>query len=86
MRESTGAATRPSGAIPRSRHNPKILTVRPLIVSGRQIYNGFDHQPTEYEMNALHQPDVTGTQAQEIERLNHELISSANQMLRRPAR
>jgi len=53
------------------------------------IYNGFDHQPTEYEMNALHEQDVTGTQAREVERLNHELISSANQILRQypgPAR
>src|ERR1700733_6770200 len=46
------------------------------------IYNGFDTQPTEYEMNALHQQDVSGTQAREIDRLNKELLSSTNQILR----
>ena len=53
------------------------------------IYGGVDHQPTEYELNASHEQDVTGTQAREIARLNRELLSSANQILRQypaPAR
>jgi hypothetical protein len=29
------------------------------------IYNGFNHQPTHNELNALHQQDVTTDQARE---------------------
>jgi hypothetical protein len=40
------------------------------------IYNGFNHQPTEDELRALHQQDVTRDQAQETERLYHQLMST----------
>jgi hypothetical protein len=46
------------------------------------IYNGFDHQPNEAGLRALHQQDVTRAQAQETDRLYDELMSSSNQILR----
>jgi hypothetical protein len=49
------------------------------------IHNGFKHQPTQYELRALHQQDVTRGQAQETDQLYDRLMS--NQILgRRPAR
>jgi hypothetical protein len=51
------------------------------------IYNGFNHQPTERELRALHQQDVTPHQADETDRLYEELTSTTKQILgRRPAR
>jgi hypothetical protein len=47
------------------------------------IHNGFKHQPTRYELRALHQQDVTRGQAQETDQLFDRLMS--NQILgRRP--
>ena len=49
------------------------------------IHNGFNHQPTQYELRALHRRDVTRGQAQETDQLYDQLMS--NQILgRRPAR
>jgi hypothetical protein len=49
------------------------------------IHNGFKHQPTRYELRALHQRDVTRGQAQETDQLYDRLMS--NEILgRRPAR
>lgn len=51
------------------------------------IANGFDRQPTQNELRALDQQDVTPAQAQEIDRLYDQLMSGSDQMLkRRPAR
>jgi hypothetical protein len=50
------------------------------------IYNGFNHQPTEDELKALHQQDLTGDQAQETDRLYDQLMSSSKGILtQRPA-
>jgi Spy/CpxP family protein refolding chaperone len=47
------------------------------------IYNGFDHQPSRDELRALHQHDVTPDQAQEIDRLYDQLLSSSDRILRK---
>jgi hypothetical protein len=41
------------------------------------IQNGFDQQPTEYELRALHYQDVTPGEAREIDRLYDQLLSSS---------
>ena len=46
------------------------------------IHNGFNHQPTQDELRALHQQDVTRDQAHEIDRLYDQLMSTSNQVLR----
>jgi len=52
----------------------------PLHQKSWPIYNGFDHQPTQDELKASHQQDVTPDQAREIDRLYDELLGP------RPAR
>jgi hypothetical protein len=47
------------------------------------IYNGFDHQPTESELRASHEQDVTGKQAREVDQLYDELMSSGDQTHKR---
>ena len=50
------------------------------------IHNGRDHQPTQDELRALHKQDVTSDQANEIDRLYDELLSTTKQILgQRPA-
>jgi hypothetical protein len=50
------------------------------------IRNGRDYQPTEHELRALHQDDVTPRQAREIDRLYDQLLaSSQNVRNRHPA-
>ena len=39
------------------------------------IRNGHNYQPTEYELRALHQEDVTPDQAREIDRLYDQLLA-----------
>ena len=46
------------------------------------IYNGFNHQPTQDELRALHQQDVTPDQAHEIDRLYDQLLSSSEKNIR----
>ena len=46
------------------------------------IYNGFNHQPTQDELRALHQQDVPPDQAHEIDRLYDQLLSSSEKILR----
>ena len=46
------------------------------------IYNGFNHQPTQDELRALHRQDVTPDQAREIDRLYDQLLSSSEKILR----
>ena len=46
------------------------------------IYNGFNHQPTQDELRALHQQDVTPDQVQEIDRLYDQLLLSSEKILR----
>jgi hypothetical protein len=46
------------------------------------IYNGFNHQPTQHELGALHQQDVPSDQADEIDRLYDQLLSSSEKILR----
>jgi hypothetical protein len=51
------------------------------------IHNGFNHQPIQDDLRALHQQDVTRDQAQDTDRLYDELMSTSNQILRqRPER
>jgi Spy/CpxP family protein refolding chaperone len=45
------------------------------------IYNGFDHQPTENELRALHEQDVTPAQAAEIDKLYDQLMSADKKIL-----
>ena len=47
------------------------------------IYNGVVHQPTQDELRALHQQDVTPDQAHEIDRLYDQLLSSSDHRARR---
>jgi hypothetical protein len=50
------------------------------------IRNGYNYQPTERELRALHQEDVTPDEACEIDRLYYQLLaSSENVRSRRPA-
>jgi hypothetical protein len=50
------------------------------------IHHGFKYQPTQYELKALHQQDVTRGQARETDRLYDQLMSRSNQLKQRPAR
>lgn len=43
------------------------------------IYGGFDHQPTEGELRASGQQDVSRKQAQEVDELYNELLSTGPQ-------
>ena len=50
------------------------------------IHNGRNYQPTEYELRALHQEDVTPDQARETDGLFDQLLaSSENVRSRHPA-
>jgi hypothetical protein len=55
----------------------------PLHQGSSPIYNGFNHQPTQDELRALHRQDVTPDQAREIDRLYDQLLSSSEKILRR---
>jgi hypothetical protein len=46
------------------------------------IHNGFNHQPTQDELRALHQQDVTSDRAREIDRLYDQLLSDSEKILR----
>jgi Spy/CpxP family protein refolding chaperone len=46
------------------------------------IYNGFNHQPSQKELRALHHQDVTSDEAREIDRLYDQLMSSSERVLR----
>jgi hypothetical protein len=46
------------------------------------IYNGFNHQPTQNELGALHRQDVTPDQANKIDQLYDQLLSSSEKILR----
>jgi hypothetical protein len=45
------------------------------------IYNGFDHQPTEKELRALHEQDVAPAQAKVIDKLYDQLMSADKKVL-----
>jgi hypothetical protein len=45
------------------------------------IYNGFDHQPTENELRALHEQDVAPAQAEVIDKLYDQLMSADKKIL-----
>ncbi len=40
------------------------------------VQNGFNRQPTQSELKALHEQDVTPDQAREVDRLYDELMST----------
>ena len=44
------------------------------------IRNGRNYQPTEHELRALHEEDVTPGQAREIDRLYDQLLASSEQV------
>jgi hypothetical protein len=44
------------------------------------IRNGRNYQPTEHELRALHEEDVTPSQAREIDRLYDQLLASSEQV------
>jgi hypothetical protein len=46
------------------------------------IYNGFNHQPSQNELRALHQRDVTPDEARDLDRLYDQLLSSSETILR----
>ena len=46
------------------------------------IYDGFNHQPTQSELRALRQRDVTPDEAREIDRLYDQLLSSSERILK----
>ena len=43
------------------------------------IRNGHNYQPTEHELRALHQEDVTPDQARDIDRLYDQLLASSEE-------
>ena len=47
------------------------------------ILNGLNYQPTEQELGALHQEDVTPDQAREIDLLYDQLLASNDHRARR---
>jgi hypothetical protein len=55
---------------------------RPLPHGRWPIYDGLNHQPTQNELRALHQRDVTPDQAREIDRLYNQLLSSSEKLLK----
>jgi hypothetical protein len=44
------------------------------------IRDGRNYQPTEHELKALHQEDVTPDQAREIDRLYDQLLASSEKV------
>jgi hypothetical protein len=46
------------------------------------IHNGFNHQPTQNELRALHHQDVTPDEARELDRLYDQLLSGTEKVLR----
>jgi len=55
--------------------------VPPLHKGPWPIYNGFNHQPTQEELRALHRRDVTLDQARKVERLYDQLLSNSEKIL-----
>lgn len=47
------------------------------------IRNGLDYQPTERELRALHEEDVTPHEAREIDRLYDQLLESSRKVRNR---
>jgi hypothetical protein len=57
--------------------NIKSAEDAPLLHKGPwPIRNGRNYQPTEHELRALHEEDVTRGQAREIDRLYDQLLAS----------
>ena len=50
-----------------------------------RIHNGFNHQPTQAELRALHQQDVTPDLARDIDRLYDQLLSDSEFLGQHPA-
>ena len=50
------------------------------------VHNGFNHQPSQDELRALHQQDVTSDQAHEIDRLYDQLMSTSNRITQATSR
>jgi Spy/CpxP family protein refolding chaperone len=61
--------------------DPEGATANVAPASPWPIYNGFDHQPTENELKALHEQDVTPAQADEIDKLYDQLMSADRKIL-----
>ena len=57
--------------------------VPPLHRGPWPIRDGHNYQPTEHELRALHQDDVTLDQAREIDRLYDQLLASNDHQARR---
>ena len=55
--------------------------VSPLHKGPWPIYHGFNHQPTQEELRALHGRDVTLDQARKVERLYDQLLSNSEKIL-----
>jgi hypothetical protein len=55
---------------------PGIAQEKPSLHRSWPIQNGFNRQPTQNELRALHQQDVPPNDAREIDRLYDELLSS----------
>ena len=50
------------------------------------IHNGFNHQPTQNDLKALHYQDVTPVEAHEIDRLYDELLAADDNTLKQRPR
>jgi Spy/CpxP family protein refolding chaperone len=55
---------------------------QPLHQGAWPIYHGRQHQPTQDELNAQHQQDVTADQAGDIDRLYDQLLSNSEKILK----
>ena len=62
---------------------PAALAAPPLHKGPWPIRNGRNYQPTEHELRALHEEDVTPGQAREIDRLYDQLLASGEQVRNR---
>ena len=60
---------------------PEGATANVAPASPWPIYNRLDHQPTENELRALHEQDVTPAQADEIDKLYDQLMSADKKIL-----
>ena len=55
---------------------PGIAQEKPPVHGSWPIENGFNRQPTQSELRALHEQDVPASDARELDRLYDELMSS----------
>jgi hypothetical protein len=87
-RQPRSGPTAPAAAIPPPSPGPLLANIAaegaPSLRKGPwPIRNGHDYQPTEHELRALHEEDVSPGQAREIDRLYDQLLASSEQIRNR---